>query len=1799
MNFRTHTFGYVSLIGCFIVLLTLALFLTSSRLQSWSTSNNSEVASAAQVDAILASTKARIVDESRNAVSPAIAEGPLISGQVSATNHSMTHQGMDDRLPPEGYEFVSHHGEMIKARLSKRHEMSFKEESFAAWLDWPESLEEITKQAMRMGRDWTFGWIRIAEEVKYADAVDTLKKMDSVSLGSSGQMVWARLPRSPKKLREIAALEAVDGIGAIPIVAKIQGFSDESMNDPTATLPVFVTLMTQDPSGYWRRQLETRGAVVGNFDPALRLYTAIVTYSMIEDLAALDFVQAIEPIGVVKVVHDTAVSAMGVDAVRPYGHSPGVYLTNSGSSVPIGVMDTGLNINHIDIASNRQSICGATFAHSGFQGTQFEDDDLWIDKSGHGTHVTGSIAGNGFVAKHFAGMAPGVSHIRFAKVLNSDGLGDAYTSMLGMDFLADETGCGEGAESEIVKPLIVNMSLAASSLSHVGRDPGARKLDSQVWNHRQLYVVAQSNEGKGGYSNYAAAKNSLAVGATLDEGSLASFSSHGPTLDGRLSPNVVGTGVRIHSAEGDGSRGRYVALEGTSMAAPVVAGVAVLLMDAVPSYKEQPALVRSRLMASAIRPDPWLADEDGFPLNNSNGPGSIQAKYGMGKVSARTSVLQRDQDNGWRSGSVTADLRDGEYTYHDIEVPHDARRLDIVLTWDEPAADAVASTVLNDLDLWLDQDADCDTEACGEHASLSRIDNVEWTIVKNPEPGIYRVKVLARRVYSKSARAAVAWQVIRGASTPTLSVDADQIRLEGEREHQLNVSIGTNAYVASGVRLHFDCLSLDDTSCNELFEIESARVLRDDGIAIDLSKEDSYVAPPSYSVIDPATISLGSSVPIGEIDVDEERQIELRIVTSESSNKSIAWLKLTASAWNGLAGATFVGFGDSDKPTEYTKPINDDFASVIELTGQEGSTALDLMHATPEPGEPDFYEDSGRPVSSVWYSWTAPADGPIRFEVSAPERNVILPEIVARHERIDVYRGEKITSLSNESSGLWGTQWFSQEGITYFIRVSSASRGTASLLRWTTQVRPINDNFAEASILVGGTGSVKGSTAGATLESGESFGQFSSTTWYKWIAPSDGVWTFERTGSGRLMVFAGDDFQTLRLVSSMTGVYAYFPASSGTEYYIAIAEERNESGAEYSINWEPRTENEPLESNDLYLGATTIESNSFGENFVDAVNTSTVEPLEPIDAGVLTKWWSWQSPESRSYTWKLLDREDGGSSHTRLRVSMYEGESLENLVLIGKTGPGAPYSFIVDVIEDQRYSVAVGLPNGNPYVFQSAGFWREEGKLVWGPTPANDDATRASTIFGMAGSLTGDNTFATEGESEYSHELGRSTVWWNFEAEESGFIRFIADGEEGPWVLTVHLKDQLNSEKLEIVASNLWQRSDREVLFRANKNAEYLIALGVHRGGLGGKFTLKWEEALDPKWLRITGRVSGGEPNSLGDRVHIREPSDLTIEDTGKALYLAAATGLHVFSRDAHTGQLDPVQNIESDFDFATARLIWDSNRNRVLVNDCSEWYAFQVEEDDMLVDDGTKLSLISEDECAMRLLIDMNGKNLYRIARQSIEHITIEQNGTLQEVSTKESYLADAVLSNDQRRLYTLGPSSVSFYELDGVSGSLTLPPTRIFNQLIPSHTSIAISDTDSHLFYIALDEDWYVEMSILSIENPLEPVKLGRLNLQKPPSNINDCRFIDARYDDISVDMYCNNVIFSSTWDEATQIVNINDQLIARETDRFNNFVHYFGIPRGMVVSPDDQHVYVSTEENDILIITRGWPTDELAEL
>ena len=1448
---------------------------------------------------------------------------------VEFDQHDLTVRDLQsEHVLRNGYSVVSVSPEMTQIAMAESSEPNQSQPN-KPWLRSDQAVEVLLEQTKAAGRSWTFGWLQLAHPVASTVVSSSVEDYSGRVLGSSGKFIRVELPNDREKLEGIAALPWVSGLGAVPPNYKISSEFLREIDEanPSDAVPVFITSMSNDPDDRWRHELERLGVVVGRFDPTIRVYDVIVTYGSVLELLKQDFILSIEPIGIVTSTHDTAVPAMGADALRQVGNSAGTYTGIRGHTVPVGVMDTGLNTNHVAISSLRQSICGANFVEG-------EAHDLWVDEGMHGTHVTGTVAGNGFNQPRYAGMAPGVEHIRFAKVLSRFGFGFFTDIHSGMDFLAKATSCPDaGWTDDEVKPLIVNMSLSGTSLRWEGRSAGPRKLDSIVWGHRQLYVVANSNDSIHGYSNYASAKNSLAVGAARDSGDLAGFSSLGPTADGRLAPQIVGTGVDLYSTAGNHSREEYQSFSGTSMASPSVAGVAALLMDASPDHRESPALARARLLASAIKPDSWFDSSDGFPRNNSDGPGSIQAQFGLGMVSARTSVLNRDTPEGWVSGSATTEITDGEYAYTDIDVPQGASRLDIVMTWDEPPTDTISRAVLNDLNLWIDHGADCGTEACGEYASKSTIDNVEWVVVSNPDPGTYRVKVVPEAIYTEAPRAAVAWTVVRGDSAPDLSIETDlKIYRSSEfNHHQIELIVSSSSYVSTGTRVHFDCRTMEGDTCgvfassNELVFTHwqhEGFVSREDGIGFD-SEAAAYI-------------------PVGEVAEGEQQRLEVILWAIDKRDEPVR-IFITATSWNGESGSTSVLFertGSTDEATdEPTTPINDDFASSLVVIGGEGQREVDTLLATTENGEPILGSSGERPSGSVWFTWVAEESSLAGFSVNPLA--VTGGDYATEHAPdLDVFFGDHIASLQPIASSSWSAQFFAEEDKTYRVRVSHSNSSMPLVLNWFTGARPSNDDFAQAIVIEGESGSESGTNLGATLESGERFGQFAATVWWRWTAPRDGVWRFriEDAHIVHVLGFTGRQVDELRLMSGIRSLEesdqgVKFPVREGNEYYICVASpDAFEGGAKFNaLSWSEFDGSSG--TGDMFDDAQILEGTDEGSTNLYADASSGVEPSEPMESGIRTVWWLWEAPSTGRYTWFWTGK--------GVRVAAFTGTTLEELTFVSGGGQGL-YSkeFVLDANEGETYWLSFGYPKDEDRAFSSnrSGF---ETDLQWGITPPNDSLADAEQLLGLSGSTSGSTWFGTT-ESDGRTHLGYGSLWYTIEPDEPGWYRVWIEDESLPLIISVFRRGD-ESQSLSLIMASRSQRltgEGTEVIFQAESGTEYFVRVGSTSPHQSTQFTMRWEQTSSPKWLRYVGRVADGWRDAAGNIVALQTPRELAFESTGKELYAASASGLTVFERNSENGLLTVLE--QHDEVPSSSYLAWDPHRTRLYANDGCSWWTYK-----------------------------------------------------------------------------------------------------------------------------------------------------------------------------------------------------------------------------------------------------------------
>ena len=125
-----------------------------------------------------------------------------------------------------------------------------------------------------------------------------------------------------------------------------------------------------------------------------------------------------------------------------------------------------------------------------------------------------------------------------------------------------------------------------------------------------LIVNSASNDGRGRLGAPADADSIIAVGAVNQDGFLASFSSTGPTADGRIKPELVARGVSTIAAVPVGGD-PYGSFSGTSFSAPLVAGGAALVMEAWPELDAM--AVRQALLLSGSNHTPNDSMGHGLP----------------------------------------------------------------------------------------------------------------------------------------------------------------------------------------------------------------------------------------------------------------------------------------------------------------------------------------------------------------------------------------------------------------------------------------------------------------------------------------------------------------------------------------------------------------------------------------------------------------------------------------------------------------------------------------------------------------------------------------------------------------------------------------------------------------------------------------------------------------------------------------------------------------------------------------------------------------------------------------------------------------------------------------------------------------------------------------------------------------------------------------------------------------------------------------------------------------------------------
>ncbi len=534
-------------------------------------------------------------------------------------------------------------------------------------------------------------------------------------LASISCQVQADDPRFDELVRAVVRLEATDKME--PAI----------FGDPGA-LSVLV-LFFGDVTEQEAAQVFAENGLMAQLFAPPTLWQTTASHAQIAGLAAEDLVQWIEAgpppfmplLDVVRAVHN-------VDAVQGLDTASGAYSGLTGAGVQIAIMDTGVDNEHND-----------------FAGRIIRSQD---DNETHGSGVASIAAGSGFQSDktdslgtsnggtpfQWRGMAPQAGIAAYGFAGGSAGIYNDAINQFGVDVSNHSYVLDCGRYSTTVQ--------SVDSIIR-GDSPGIPPRP-QVWAAGNNGTGIQYCSILGYFSVFASCKNCITVGSINKDQIHSSFSSMGPTPDGRLKPDVSAAGHGARTVRSDnkfttspccfwspgGVANGYGGSSGTSAAAPTVTGIVALMLQQytqtfgvnlgfappLPSTSKAILIQTATDLAGTdsdssdnftFRFDdacdcfilvPFLNPDTGQPVTYGVGP---DWATGYGSVNAQAAV-QMIKERRFLEGALNLSKVTDEFF---VSVKPGQTQVRVTLAWDDiagtPNANDAAPQLVNDLDLVL------------------------------------------------------------------------------------------------------------------------------------------------------------------------------------------------------------------------------------------------------------------------------------------------------------------------------------------------------------------------------------------------------------------------------------------------------------------------------------------------------------------------------------------------------------------------------------------------------------------------------------------------------------------------------------------------------------------------------------------------------------------------------------------------------------------------------------------------------------------------------------------------------------------------------------------------------------------------------------------------------------------------------------------------------------------------------------------------------------------------------------------
>jgi subtilisin family serine protease len=362
----------------------------------------------------------------------------------------------------------------------------------------------------------------------------------------------------------------------------------------------------------------------------------------------LSSIESIEPVQRVTVSLTDTADVINSAQLSEYVGANGAMLTGQG--VSIGIVDTGVDYTHQDLGSCSFLTTANCKVMGGYDFINNDSDPM--DDHGHGTHVAGTSAGNGYYTSSgnnipLKGIAPDAKIYAY-KVLSADGSGSSDSVVAGIERCVDPNNDG------LTDDHLDICSLSLGSASGNPLDSQSSAVDAGV-DAGVVFTIAAGNAGPGAHTigSPGTSRKAITVGAACKPSQVgvspacseqvASFSSRGPEIfvnengitETLQKPDIIAPGVSICAAQFDNYSpsstcldSAHIAISGTSMATPVVAGLSALLVQAHPEMS--PAQIKDALMVTATN----------YGLDgNTQGSGMVHGENALSLLGIPSSIL--------------------------------------------------------------------------------------------------------------------------------------------------------------------------------------------------------------------------------------------------------------------------------------------------------------------------------------------------------------------------------------------------------------------------------------------------------------------------------------------------------------------------------------------------------------------------------------------------------------------------------------------------------------------------------------------------------------------------------------------------------------------------------------------------------------------------------------------------------------------------------------------------------------------------------------------------------------------------------------------------------------------------------------------------------------------------------------------------------------------------------------------------------------------------------------------------------